>query len=53
VPEQINGYEYEVLSCRDALKEGRIECPEMPHRTTLQIMRLMDGLRKKWGIPEF
>lgn len=52
VPEQINGYEYEVLSCRDALKEGRIECPEMPHKTTLQIMRLMDGLRKKWGIPE-
>lgn len=51
VPEQINGYEYEVLSCRDALKAGRIECPEMPHKAILQIMRLMDGLRKEWGIP--
>lgn len=52
IPEQINGYEYEVLACRDALKEGRIECPQMPHATTLKIMKLMDGLRKEWGIPE-
>lgn len=50
VPAQISGYEYEVLACRDALAEGRLECPEMPHATTLQVMELMDSLRKSWGV---
>ncbi len=34
VPEQINGYEYEVLSCIRAIEEGRTECEEMPHSET-------------------
>ena len=50
VPEQITGYEYEVESCLEALVNGRIECPEMPHAETLRIMRLMDQLRSDWGI---
>lgn len=50
VPEQISGYEYEVLACRDALAEGRLECPEMPHATTLQVMELMDSFRKSWNM---
>ncbi len=50
VPEQITGYEYEVESCLEALANGRIECPEMPHAETLRIMRLMDQLRSDWGI---
>lgn len=49
-PEQINGYEYEVLACVKAIKEGRIECKEMPHAETLKVMRLMDNLRKDWGM---
>lgn len=50
VPEQINGYEYEVLSCIRAIKEGKIECEEMPHEETLRVMRIMDQLRADWGI---
>lgn len=50
VPEQINGYEYEVLSCIKAIEEGRIECEEMPHEETLWVMRLMDSIRKEWGM---
>lgn len=50
VPEQINGYEYEVLSCIKALEEGRIECEEMPHSETLRVMELLDGIRKEWGM---
>lgn len=50
VPEQINGYEYEVLVCKRVLEEGGIECPEMPHAETLLMMREMDGLRADWGI---
>ena len=53
-PKQITGYEYEVRACKKALKEGKIECPEMPHAETVRIMEIMDGLRKSWGyeIPE-
>lgn len=50
VPEQINGYEYEVISCIKAIKEGKIECEEMPHEETLWIMRLMDRIRKDWNM---
>lgn len=50
VPEQINGYEYEVLSCIKAIEEGKIECLEMPHSETLRVMRLLDAIRKQWGM---
>lgn len=50
VPEQITGYEYEVLACRRALEAGELECSEMPHSETLTIMEWMDQLRKDWGI---
>lgn len=50
VPEQINGYEYELLSCVKAIREGKTECPEMPHSEILRVMRLMDRIRKEWGM---
>lgn len=50
VPEQITGYEYEVLACKKAIEEGRTECPEMPHSQTIQIMCQMDQIRKQFGI---
>lgn len=50
VPEQINGYEYEVLSCKKAIEEGKCECPEMPHSETLRVMRILDHIRRQWGM---
>ncbi|MCR5747723.1 MAG: Gfo/Idh/MocA family oxidoreductase [Lachnospiraceae bacterium] len=50
VPEQITGYEYEVYACMKAIEEGKIECPEMPHSQTIQIMCQMDRIRKQFGI---
>ena len=50
VPQQITGYEYQFLSCRQALLDGLIEPPEMPHEETLYIMQLMDQLRKQWQV---
>ena len=50
VPEQITGYEYEVEACRKALAEGKLECEEMPHSETIQLMEQMDTLRRQWGI---
>ena len=50
VPQQITGYEYQFLACRQALIDGLLEPREMPHEETLYIMQLMDGLRQKWGV---
>lgn len=50
VPQQITGYEYQFMACREALIEGLLEPREMPHKETLYIMQLMDDLRRKWGV---
>ena len=50
VPQQITGYEYQFIACREALAEGLLEPRQMPHAETLYIMQLMDGLRQKWGV---
>ena len=50
VPQQITGYEYQFLACRQALIDGLLEPREMPHEETLYIMQLMDSLREKWGV---
>lgn len=50
VPEQISGYEYEITETISCIKEGKLECPSMPHEETLKMMRVMDGLRADWGM---
>jgi predicted dehydrogenase len=50
VPQQITGYEYQFLACRQALLDGLLEPREMPLDETLYIMQLMDNLRRKWGV---
>ncbi|MCP1111312.1 putative dehydrogenase [Lachnospiraceae bacterium PF1-21] len=50
VPEQISGYEYEVLAAKAAIKSGQIECVEIPHQETLKVMMLMDEIRGQWGL---
>ena len=50
VPQQITGYEYQFLACRQCLKEGRLEPREMPLDETLYVMELMDQLRRQWGV---
>jgi predicted dehydrogenase len=47
---QITGYEYQVYACMEALRNGWLESPYMPHAETMRIMRMMDGLRKEWGV---
>lgn len=49
-PKQISGYEYEVEACVRAIKEGWIQCPEMPHEESLKMLYIMDSIRKDWGI---
>lgn len=49
-PPQISGYEYEVMACVEAIRNGWTECPQMPHEQTLEIMRQMDEIRRQLGV---
>ena len=50
VPQQITGYEYQFLACKNAINNGLTESPYMPLDETLYIMKMMDDLRFKWGV---
>ena len=50
VPEQITGFEYQFRACRDAIRAGLLEPPQMPHAEILYVMHLMDRLRAEWGV---
>ena len=50
VPQQISGYEYEFREAVRCIREGKTEPDSMPLATTIQVMEIMDSLRKKWGV---
>ena len=43
-PEQITGYEYQVMESIKAIRAGKISCTQMPHEETIRIMdRIVTG----------
>lgn len=50
VPQQISGYEYEFLEAVRCIREGRTESESMPLERSIQVMEIMDSLRKDWGV---
>lgn len=50
VPQQINGYEYEFSEAVRCIREGKTEADSMPMARTIQVMEIMDSLRKQWGV---
>ncbi len=50
VPPQISGYEYEVEAAVRAIRQGELECLEMPHEEIIAVMKIMDACRNDWGI---
>lgn len=48
-PAQLTGYEYEVRAMHRAIEEKDIECPQMPHEETVQMMKIMDAIRTQIG----
>ena len=50
VPEQISGYEYEVLECINAVCSGEKESSSMPLADSIEVMKIMDELRGQWGL---
>lgn len=49
VPEQITGYEYEVIESIEMIRQGKLESESMPHSETLYIMNIMEQLRESWS----
>ena len=49
-PKQITGYEYQVTASVEAMKNGWLESPYMPHEEIIKVMEMMDELRKEWGV---
>ena len=50
VPKQVNGYEYEFREAVRCITDGKLEPESMPHADTLEVMELMDSLRKSWCV---
>ena len=50
VPKQISGYEYEFREAVRCIREGKTEADSMPWERTVQVMDIMDSLRKQWGV---
>lgn len=50
LPKQVTGYEYQVIECLESIKQGKTSCPSISHQETIEIMQIMDKLRKTWGI---
>lgn len=46
----VNGYEYELLSCKKAIEAGLTEAPELPLSESLRMMGWMDSLREHFGL---
>lgn len=50
IPNEINGYEYEIREVHRCLAEGLKESPLVPHSSTTAVMRIMDECRRQWGM---
>ena len=50
VPQQISGYEYEFQEVVRCIGAGKQEADSMPMVTTVQVMEIMDSLRRTWGV---
>lgn len=49
-PPLVNGYEYEAMEATRCILGGQTESPVMPHSFSLELMDLLDGIRRETGI---
>lgn len=50
MPEQFNGYEYELLEAMKSVEAGKLEPESMPHEETIYCLSKMDEIRALWGM---
>ena len=49
-PLQGNGYNYELMHTQDCIRKGLLESPVMNWQASLDLMGMMDSLRRTWGL---
>ncbi len=47
ITHEINGYEYQIEDCVNAIKNKQYECDKMPHEEIIKVMEVMDNIREK------
>ena len=50
IPNEINGYEYEIREVHRCLEAGLTESKLVPHESTIAVMKIMDECRRRWGM---
>lgn len=50
IPEQISGYEYQIIESMEAIQNNKIESESMPLADSVYVMEIMDRIRKQWGL---
>lgn len=50
MPEQISGYEYQIIESMEAIQNHKIESESMPLVDSVYVMEVMDRIRKQWGL---
>lgn len=50
IPPQISGYEYEFAEAARCIRAGKTESDSMPLAHSIQVMELMDHIRRQWGL---
>lgn len=48
--ERINGYEHEIREVNQCLRNGKLESSILPLKDMLEVIRVMDSIRAKWGL---
>jgi dihydrodiol dehydrogenase / D-xylose 1-dehydrogenase (NADP) len=49
-PYEATGFQYEIRRVQECLRRGLTECPDFTWDDSMEICRMIDGLRKDWGI---
>lgn len=50
IPNEVNGYEYEIREVHRCLESGLAESELVPHESTRAVMKIMDECRTRWGM---
>lgn len=50
IPNEVNGYEYEIREVHSCLSQGLKESPLVPHSSTRTVMKIMDKCLSDWGV---
>jgi len=48
LPHRINGFEYQIEAVVSAIREGKTECPLIPHQESIGLLKIMDACRSQW-----